>query len=128
MKRLRSWFGKARGLGSAKSGSVYWWRERATALALIPLSIWFVVELLRLPFADYAEAVHWLSDIYTVAMMILLLVMTIYHAALGMQVIYEDYIHHEGLKITSILVTKGLFALAGLIAVLSILKVYFMHS
>ncbi len=128
MKRLRSWFGKARGLGAAKSGSVYWWRERATALALIPLSIWFASQLLLIPFADYAQAVLWLSDIYTVALMILLLIMVLYHAALGLQVIYEDYIHHEGLKITSILVTKGLFALLGLIAVLSILKVYFMNS
>lgn len=128
MKQLRSWLGKARGLGSAKSGSIQWWRERVTAVALIPLSIWFVSSFIQLPFADYVQVHSWLGGTFTAIAMILLVIVMLYHAALGLQVIYEDYIQREGLKITCIIVTKGVSAVLGMIAVLSILKVYFLHN
>lgn len=128
MKPLRSWLGKALGLDSAKSGSVQWWRERVAAVSLIPLSIWFVSSFIQLPFADYTQVHSWLGGAFTSLAMILLVVVMLYHAALGMQVIYEDYIHHERLKISCIILTKGVFAVLGMIAVLSILKVYFLQN
>jgi succinate dehydrogenase / fumarate reductase membrane anchor subunit len=122
---LRSTLGRVRGLGSAKEGVAHWWAQRTTAVALVPLSLWFVASVIALVGADYATAVHWFKNPINSTLLVLLLVATFYHAALGLQVVLEDYVHHEGRKIASIMVVKGLCALLGLVAVISVLKLTF---
>jgi succinate dehydrogenase / fumarate reductase membrane anchor subunit len=122
---LRSTLGRVRGLGSAKEGVAHWWAQRTTAVALVPLALWFVASVIWLAGADYAAVAAWFKSPFNATLMILLVVATFYHAALGLQVVLEDYVHHEGQKIVSILIVKGLAGLAGLLAVVSTLKLAF---
>jgi succinate dehydrogenase / fumarate reductase membrane anchor subunit len=122
---LRSTLGRVRGLGSAKEGVHHWWAQRMTAVALVPLSLWFVAGVIALAGADHAAVVAWFKSPINATLMVLVIVATFYHAALGLQVVLEDYVHHEGQKIASIMVVKGLCALLGLLAVIAVLKLTF---
>lgn len=122
---LKTPLGAARGLGSAKSGTHHWIVQRITAIALVPLTIWFVFAAIGLAGGGYAEAQAWLAAPINAVLMILLTIATFHHMQLGLQVVIEDYIHAEGAKIAALLAVKlGAFAL-GAAAVFSILKVAF---
>ena len=121
---LRSPLGQVRGLGTAKEGVNHWWGQRLSAVALIPLSVWFVISLLALTGADHAAVKDWANSPVVAALLILLIAATFYHAFLGLQVVIEDYIHHEGMKLLSLLTVKGaswLMALMGVVSVLVLL-------
>lgn len=122
---LRSKLGRARGLGSAKEGAHHWWMQRVTAIALIPLGLWFVATIIALAGAEYAEATAVLGNPLVAVLMVLTIVATFYHAQLGMQVIYEDYISIHWLRLTVDLATK--FACFGLAvaAIFAVLKIAF---
>ncbi|MBI3517352.1 MAG: succinate dehydrogenase, hydrophobic membrane anchor protein [Proteobacteria bacterium] len=122
---LRSTLGRVRGLGSAKDGAHHWWAQRTTAVALVPLSLWFVASVIALVGANHATAVAWFRSPINATLMVLLIVATFYHAALGLQVVLEDYVHHEGQKVAGILAVKGLAALLGLLAAIAVLKLAF---
>jgi len=122
---LRSTLGRVRGLGSAKEGVTHWWAQRTTALALVPLSLWFAASVIGLAGADYTAVVAWFKSPFNATLMILLIGATFYHAVLGLQVVLEDYVHHEGRKLASILIVKGLAGALGLLAVVAILKLAF---
>jgi succinate dehydrogenase / fumarate reductase membrane anchor subunit len=111
---LRSSLGRARGLGSAKEGVGHWWAQRVTAIALVPLSIWFVVAAISLMGADYAEYQAWIGQFGNALLMILTVLVLFYHAYLGMQVVIEDYVHGDGVRVVSLLAAK--FVLAALAA------------
>ncbi len=120
---LRSPLGRARGLGSAKSGTQHWWAQRLTALALVPLTIWFVIAIIAATGSDHANAVAFIGNPVTAVLLILLIVATFHHAQLGLQVVIEDYVHTKPLEIAALLAIKGLaivLALAAIFAVLSI--------
>lgn len=120
---LRSPLGKVRGLGSAKSGTHHWWMQKVTAIALIPLTVWFVSSVVQMTQADYATVVKWMSSPVVAVLMMLFIVTGIYHLKLGLQVIIEDYIHSEGQKHALLmLVTFGCVLISAL-AVFSILKI-----
>jgi len=120
--RMRSPLGRAIGLGSAKEGVKHWWLQRITAVALVPLSLWFVIAIIRLVGADSDGVRDWVGNPLPAIMLVLLLIATFYHAALGLQVVIEDYIHAELTKLGLVVVVRlGCFALAvaGMFAVLS---------
>jgi succinate dehydrogenase / fumarate reductase membrane anchor subunit len=123
MDRLRSPLGRAIGLGSAKEGVEHWWAQRVTAVALIALGLWFVASLLAHVGADRASVRAWLHAPVPAILALLLLIAVFYHSALGLQVVIEDYVHAEWLKVSSLvamrLVSFGL-AVAGIFAVLRI--------
>lgn len=118
----RSPLARAIGLGSAKSGLHHWWAERVSAVALVPLTLWFVASVLANLAVPHAQAVAWLHNPAVTVLMILLLVALFHHAALGLQVIVEDYIH-SWVKFAAIiavhLASYGL-AVTGIVAVLKI--------
>ncbi|WP_119301683.1 succinate dehydrogenase, hydrophobic membrane anchor protein [Dongia deserti] len=120
---LRSDLGRVRGLGSAKEGVRHWWVQRVTAIALIPLSLWFVAGIVFLIDVDRATAIQWLGSPVTLGLMSLFLIALIYHTVLGLQVVIEDYIHSHAVKLTLLLAIQfagwGLAA-AGIIAMLLI--------
>lgn len=117
---LRDALKTARGLGSSKHGTEHWWAQRLTAVALVPLCGWFVVGLIQHLGATRGEVAVWMGSPVVATLTILMIAAGFHHGQAGMQVVYEDYIHHEGLKIAAIIVTKfAAFALA----VLSILAV-----
>jgi succinate dehydrogenase / fumarate reductase membrane anchor subunit len=122
-ERMRSPLGRARGLGSAKEGVEHWWRQRLSAVALVPLSLWFVASLIGLAGADYAEFVEWLSAPLSATLMVLLLVATFYHALLGVQVVIEDYVHVEWQKLAALVVLRGIVALLGALSIFAVLRI-----
>ncbi len=122
---LRTPLARATGLGSAKQGSHHWWHQRLTALALIPLSLWFMYALISMTNADYATVVQWIRLPYVTILLILFIVALFYHAKLGLQVVIEDYIDSEWQKITSIILVNLLVIVGALASVLSILNVFF---
>ena len=119
---MRTDLGRVRGLGSAKEGVHHWWMQRLTAIALIPLILWFVASLAGLAGAGHAETVEWLGSPLVSIAVILMVVATLYHAALGVQVVIEDYVHHEGLKFCWLIAVKFIFLVLGVAAVFSLLK------
>src|ERR1700739_1025545 len=97
--RMGSPLGRAIGLGSAKEGVEHWWRQRVSALALVPLTLWFVVAVIGLVGPDNAVFIAWVRNPMVALFLVLLLVATFYHAALGLQVVIEDYVHGEAMRL-----------------------------
>jgi succinate dehydrogenase / fumarate reductase membrane anchor subunit len=124
MKRqdMRSPLARAIGLGSAKDGVGHWWAERVSAVALVPLTLWFAASIIAHTGSDYSTTVAWLRAPFVTTLMILLLVALFHHTALGLQVVIEDYIHSDVKFAAVIAVRLGCFALAtvGIMAVLSV--------
>jgi len=121
--RLRTPLSRARGLGSAKEGVQHWWAQRVSAIALVPLGLWFCASLVRLAGAGRAALVAWLDGPVAAIMMILTIAVLFYHGALGLQVVIEDYAPGEGAKIALIIATRLLallLAVAGIYAVLKL--------
>jgi succinate dehydrogenase / fumarate reductase membrane anchor subunit len=120
---MRTAIGVIRGRGSAREGVGHWKLQRLTAIANVPLVLWLVVSAVSLSGAGYAEVRAWLAGPFNATMMLLLVLSAFYHARLGLQVVVEDYVHHEGLKLAALVgITLALFLLGGL-CVVSILKV-----
>ena len=121
--QLRSSLGRAVGLGSAKEGVEHWWAQRVTALALVPLSLWFVAAIVELAGADRAAFVEWVRHPIPAVLLVLLLVAVFYHAALGLQVVIEDYIENLALRLALIIVMRLaaiVFVVRGVFAVLKL--------
>jgi succinate dehydrogenase / fumarate reductase membrane anchor subunit len=120
---MRSPLSRARGLGSAREGVEHWWTQRVTAAALIPLTLWFAASLIALTGSDYNTFIDWLRAPLVTILIMLLLIALFYHTALGLQVVIEDYIHSDRVKIpTLVIIRLGCFALAvaGIISTLRI--------
>ena len=120
---MRSPLGREIGLGSAKEGVDHWWTQRITAIALIPLSLWFVSSVIGLVGADLETVQNWVSLPLPAILLILLLIGTFYHVSLGLQVVVDDYIHTELVKLGLVVLLRLLcfgFAVAGAFAVVSI--------
>ena len=120
---LRSPLGKVLGVGSAKSGVQHWWVQRLTAVALVPLSVWFVVSLLSLPSFDHATVVAWMSGSWTALLLILLVLTCAWHSQLGVRVVVEDYVHGAAARtvtLVRVLFVHTLIAAAGVFAVLKV--------
>jgi succinate dehydrogenase / fumarate reductase membrane anchor subunit len=123
--RMESPLGRVRGLGSARSGAHHWWLERLTSVSTLLLFVWFVVSLLRLPALDHETVTEWLRSPLAAVPMLLLIVSTFWHLKLGLQVVIEDYVHEEGVKLFSILVLN-FFTIAGAaLAFFAVLKIAF---
>ena len=115
----------ARGLGSAKSGAHHWWMQRLTAVALVPLTLWFILSIIQLTGADFQTAVVWLSSPINAVLMVLLIAATFHHMQLGLQVVIEDYIQGEGVKIIGIVLVKLFSVLLAAAAAFAVLKIAF---
>ncbi len=120
---LQSPLARVRGLGSAKQGAHHWWMQRLTAVALILLSLWFVISVLQLGTMSYEEVRAWISDPLSTVLFLVMLVALYYHASLGVQVVIEDYVESEGRKIVALILIKFVAFFAAAVAIYSVLKV-----
>lgn len=124
MSSYRTPLREVRGYGSAHHGTGHWIAQRVTAIALVPLLLWFCFSLLYTIFtADYAGAIAWIHQPWIMLALILLVGTVFYHSALGLQVIVEDYVHTKWLKTATLIVLRlfnFLLAIAGILAVLRI--------
>jgi succinate dehydrogenase / fumarate reductase membrane anchor subunit len=119
----RSPLAKVRGLGSAKSGTSHWWMQRVTAVALIPLSYWLIT-FLNLSFhAPYQEIVAWFIVPVNTVCIIAWMLAAFYHAALGLQVVIEDYVADEGVKIIVVWTVNISFFMLTLVALVAVFRI-----
>ena len=124
MPDLRSPLSKVKGLGSAKDGTGHFWHQRLTSLLLIPLVLWIGFSLAALP-VDHATLVDWIQQPWVSVALVLLVIVTFYHAQLGLQVVIEDYISSHSRRTATLLLSNLLCLLLGTIGVVSVLKISF---
>ena len=109
---------------SKSHGVVHWKLQRISAIAMIPLVIWFVSSLTFNLINSYEQSVAWLQNPLNATGLVLLFGTLYFHAASGLQVVIEDYVHNEGLKIMSLILIKLLSILLGVLSILCVLKIY----
>jgi succinate dehydrogenase / fumarate reductase membrane anchor subunit len=114
---------RVKGLGSAKSGTSHWWMQRVTAVALIPLSFWLINFLGLSLTAPYQQTLAWLTAPVNTVCIIAWIIAVFYHAALGLQVVIEDYVAAEGPKIISIWVVHLFFLFLAITALLAVVRI-----
>lgn len=120
---LRTPIAEARGLGSAKSGTAHWWAQKVTSIALLPLTLWFVVVTVSsFVGQDFNSIYTWMEQPLNGGLMIALLGVMFYHLALGIQVILEDYVHGF-VGIASLVILKLFSWAVGGFAVLAVIKI-----
>ncbi len=124
MADRRTPLARARGLGSAKDGLGHWWAQRITAIALIPLVVWFCVSLVMMTGADFQTVRNWIGYPVTMVLLILTIGVGLHHAQLGLQVVYEDYTS-GATRVVLIVATKFIAALFGLGAIVAVLRIGF---
>lgn len=122
---LRSPLGRALGAGSAKEGVRHWWTQRLSAVALVPLAVWFVVSMLSLPSHDYATVTVWMGQGWTAVFLILFVLTAAWHSQHGVRVVVEDYVHNSGTKSLALALVTFFHAVVAVAGVFAILKVAF---
>lgn len=125
MNSLRTPLGRVAGLGAARGGVHHWWLQRLTSIALVPLTVWFVVSLLSLPGLDHATVAGWMAQAWTAVLLIILVLVTCWHSQLGVRVVIEDYVHASGTKTLTLVIVTFVHALIAFAGVFAILKVAF---
>ncbi|MBN2753096.1 MAG: succinate dehydrogenase, hydrophobic membrane anchor protein [Rhodospirillaceae bacterium] len=120
---MRSALGRARGLGSAKDGFHHWWVERLTAIALVPLTLWFATGVISVAGADYETFSAWMGKPWNAGLMIAFICAAFLHGKMGMEVIVEDYVEPRCVQVAvRIFLNLAAFAL-GIFSVVSVLIV-----
>ena len=122
---LRTPLSRARGLGSAKEGVHHFWAQRITAVALIPLVAWFAISLIMMSGADYAVVRAWIGSPAVMVLLLLTIVIGLHHGQLGVQVVIEDYVHNDGMKLALIVLMRFIAVFFGLAAIVAILRIGF---
>jgi succinate dehydrogenase / fumarate reductase membrane anchor subunit len=122
---MRTPLGRVRHLGSARSGTQHFWRQRLTAVADVPLTIAAVAIVVSLFGRNHAAVVKILGSTFVAIVMLLFIVTSLYHMWLGMQVIIEDYVHDERLKFMTLMANTFFCFVVGVTAVFAILNLSF---
>jgi succinate dehydrogenase / fumarate reductase, membrane anchor subunit len=122
---MRSPLGRARGLGSSHGGSHHWVTERMTAIALVPLTVWFIFSMVRLAGASHQAVIVWLASPLTMVLMLILIASTFHHLQLGLQSVLIDYVRSEWLRLPAVLAVKAICLLLALTCIISVLKIGF---
>ncbi|MEM7400638.1 MAG: succinate dehydrogenase, hydrophobic membrane anchor protein [Pseudomonadota bacterium] len=120
---LRTPLSEAKGLGSAKEGASHWWLQRLTAIALVPLAIWFAFAVACIGNASHAEVHAWLANPFIAVALILFIAATFYHTQLGLQVIVEDYVH-GWLKVVTLIILNFLCIALAVVGIVALLKIF----
>ena len=123
MVRTQTPLARVEGLGTARSGTGHFWRQRVSAVALIPLSIWFLYATLALVGADRSLVVAFLHQPVNAIAMALFVIATLHHSVLGLQVVVEDYVHSEGWKIALLLLSQFFAWVIGAVCFFALVKI-----
>src|SRR5204862_6962619 len=106
-----------------KEGVQHFWVQRVSAVALAPLSLWFVFSAAQLPLLNYNAIRHWVAAPSVAVALSLFIATLFYHSMLGIQVVVEDYVAGEGRKLVTLLVLKFAHALAAAAGIFAVLKI-----
>lgn len=123
MSSLQTPLHRVKGLGASHSGTGHFWRERITAAALVPLSLWFLYAVLGLAGTNVVTALRFLSMPWNTLLMAAFVVTSLYHAALGLQVVIDDYVHTAGSKIMLFLLVRFCVIAAGSTCLFALLRI-----
>lgn len=116
---------KVRAMKNLKNhGLAHWKLQRISAIAMVPLVIWFTSSLMLVLINGYEQSIEWLQNPFNATGLILLFGILYFHAASGLQVVIEDYVHHEGLKIVSLILIKLVALVLGVLSILCVLKIF----
>ena len=116
---------KVQAMKSLKNhGLAHWKLQRISAIAMVPLVIWFTSSLMLVLINGYEQSIEWLQNPFNATGLILLFGILYFHAASGLQVVIEDYVHHEGLKIVSLILIKSVALVLGVLSILCVLKIF----
>jgi succinate dehydrogenase / fumarate reductase membrane anchor subunit len=121
-RSLRTPLARARGLGSAKGGTHHFWLQRLTAIALVPLTVWFALSVASLATVDLPAVVTWMKSPLSALLMLSFLLAGFWHMKLGLQVVIEDYVHSEWRKVTCLILSNLVSMFLALAATLAVLK------
>ncbi len=105
-------------------GLAHWKLQRISAIAMVPLVIWFTSSLMLVLINGYEQSIEWLQNPFNATGLILLFGILYFHAASGLQVVIEDYVHHEGLKIVSLILIKFIALVLGVLSIICVLKIF----
>lgn len=124
---IRTNLGRVRGLGSAKEGTHHWMMVKVSAIALIPLTLWFFFSMMCMIGSDasFEAALAWVQKPYNSLLMVIFLGMNFYHAAISGQEIIVDYVPNHKIQIPALLLYKGLCYGFGILSVFSVLYITF---
>ena len=125
MSDYRTPLSKVKGLGSAKEGTDHFWKQRLTAIALVPLVLWLGFSIASLPSMDYIAIREWLSQPFNAIVMILFLIAGFFHARLGLQVVIEDYVSAHGPRTIAIIAVTFIAAALCVTGVFSVMRIAF---
>jgi succinate dehydrogenase / fumarate reductase membrane anchor subunit len=114
---------RVQGMGSSHTGTGHFWRERVTALALAPLSLWFLYAMLGMVGASVVTPAQFFQHPWNGALMAAFISFSLYHAGLGLQVVIEDYVHTAGTKIFSLLAIRGALLACWIVSMFAILRI-----
>ncbi len=120
---IRTPAARVQGLGASHSGTRHFWQERATSVALIPLTIWFVYAALHLVGLPYEAALAFLRQSVNAIAMLLFVLACVTHMTLGIQVVIEDYVHNEASKLVLFLANKAFGWIIGAACVFATLRI-----
>ena len=123
---LQTPLGKVLGHGPARGNAVHhWWVQRLSSIALLPLSLWLLCNLARLPLADHAVVTQWIGRGWNPLWLALTILVAAWHSVLGVQVVVEDYVHTASVKTTSLLLSQFVHWLTAAAAVYAVLRIAF---
>jgi len=120
---MKSPLNQVLGLGAAKEGPSHWWHQRLTAVALLPLGLWFALALPSVELGSHAAVIAWIREPMTAILLTLTVICLVYHSWLGVRVVLEDYVGGQGAKIVALLLSSFAHAFLLAVCLFSILKV-----
>lgn len=126
---LQSKLKRVKGLGSAHHGVQHWWLQRVTAVALLPLSLWFTSALVTIMLSpNVVKVATWFASPVNAVVMVMFLVAMFWHAKLGVQVVIEDYVKCPVKKYGLLLLSGFICFIFASLSILAVLKLHFLDT